>query len=180
MTKEQCSKILPYLQAILDGKVVTTQNGEVLDYHQVIANYQFVFKIVPPARTLHVLEDSIGIIRATYDKSPVNLPGWKTVVFTEMVPTCIPLLDSARKELTAMLVIMTAFVEGSDIEYKHPDDVWKQEPELAFISDASYYRIKPEPRIVFINEYKHPDGQEHTKLTNSSKYSNENHNPISQ
>lgn len=58
-----------------------------------------------------------------------------------------------RETAKKFLPIITAFAEGKVIERKSPDGLWFVNDTPGFFNDPENYRIKPEPREVWINEY---------------------------
>lgn len=61
------------------------------------------------------------------------------------------------------LPLVQALAEGKVIQYKYSDG-WDDAQELDFGSDPSRYRIKQEPRRIWMNEYASGNGIEyHTK-----------------
>lgn len=56
------------------------------------------------------------------------------------------------------LPLVQALAEGKEIEWMNVNDKWQVLLEYSFESDPSKYRIKPEPREVWINRF--PDGHD--------------------
>lgn len=55
-----------------------------------------------------------------------------------------------------MIAVLTAYKEGKTIQARHRDDektTWLQATEPCWDWETYDYRVKPEPRIVWINEY---------------------------
>ena len=61
-----------------------------------------------------------------------------------------------RENAKKLLPIITAFAEGKVIERKDSDGLWLVLNSPAFTNDPENYRIKPEPKEIWVNEY--PDG----------------------
>jgi hypothetical protein len=58
-----------------------------------------------------------------------------------------------------LLPIITAFAEGKTIQLKQLDGSWSDETTgLNFSAAVSDYRIKPEPRVKWLIEFKDIDG----------------------
>ena len=62
-----------------------------------------------------------------------------------------------REHAKELLPIITAFANGEDIEFKVSADQWNPLGSYNFEGKPKYYRIKPKPRVAFINEY--PSGE---------------------
>jgi len=60
-----------------------------------------------------------------------------------------------RERVKELLPVFQAYAEGKDIEMRDPDDPldkWGVISEPAFARSLEY-RIKPEPRVIYVNEY---------------------------
>lgn len=61
-----------------------------------------------------------------------------------------------RDEARAMAALMLDYANGKTVQ-KYYDGVWSDLDQPAFQSTPSDYRIKPEPKEVWVNEYR--DGE---------------------
>ncbi len=63
--------------------------------------------------------------------------------------------DSARDYLP----LVQALVDGKTVEFRLEDEnIWRELPNLSFTYPLDQYRIKPEPREIWVNRY--PNGME--------------------
>ena len=58
-----------------------------------------------------------------------------------------------RENAKKLLPIITAFAEGKVIEWKNRDGVWVAVDSPGFSYNPKNYRIKPEPKEIWVNEY---------------------------
>jgi hypothetical protein len=59
-----------------------------------------------------------------------------------------------RDETIAAIAVMQAFVDGKDIEARfRRDDEWASCEWPTWRFDLGQFRIKPEPRVIYVNEY---------------------------
>lgn len=62
----------------------------------------------------------------------------------------------AREETKRRIAVMQAWVEGKKVEYRnrvHKTSVWRNEVDPAWDWDTYDYRIAPEPKVIWVNEY---------------------------
>lgn len=53
-----------------------------------------------------------------------------------------------------MIAVMQAFVDGKDVQCKlKSDEVWEGGEWFSWDWRAYVYRVKPEPNVVYVNEY---------------------------
>jgi len=65
--------------------------------------------------------------------------------------------------LIALAPIVKAFAEGREVQVKNSDGIWITLEDINFWLDPSNYRIKPEPREIWVNFYE--DGRYSAHLT---------------
>lgn len=66
-----------------------------------------------------------------------------------------------REETKEAIKVMQAYAEGKEIEYR-TGNVWClcRNPSWSF--GDIYYRIKPEPKVIWVNEYEDGTGSAYT------------------
>jgi len=72
-----------------------------------------------------------------------------------------------REQAKELLPIIQAFAEGKQIQYQCDTDGWEDVESFNptwVVGDPSSYRIKPEPRVIYVNEYKNGYGYPHKRL----------------
>ena len=57
-----------------------------------------------------------------------------------------------RKQAKKLAPIITAFGDGKEIQYYYTTK-WIEIERLSFIEPIGKYRIKPEPRVLYVNDY---------------------------
>ena len=69
-----------------------------------------------------------------------------------------------RERAKELLPIIQAFAEGKDIQarYIEGNAIWGAPIDPSFI-DSFEYRIKPEPKIIYVNKYTHSMGYSYHK-----------------
>lgn len=60
--------------------------------------------------------------------------------------------DTARDYLP----LVQALSEGKVIQYWHHEGRWEDVGEINMFANCKYYRIKPEPREIWVNHYYNP------------------------
>lgn len=58
-----------------------------------------------------------------------------------------------RDEARDMAALMLAYADGKTVQIRI-DKRWVDMSDMSFQSPPSYYRIKPEPKDIWVNEYK--------------------------
>ena len=58
-----------------------------------------------------------------------------------------------RENAKKLLPIITAFADGKVIEWKNRDGVWVVVGRPGFSNNPKNYRIKSEPKEIWVNEY---------------------------
>lgn len=58
-----------------------------------------------------------------------------------------------RENAKKLLPIITAFADGKVIEWKNSDGVWVVADSPGFSYNPNNYRIKREPKEIWVNEY---------------------------
>ncbi len=66
-----------------------------------------------------------------------------------------------RKHAKELLPIITAFANGEEVQCLHRDK-WESREDHGFTWDANRYRIVPNPRKIWVNEYKSGNLYVHT------------------
>ena len=64
------------------------------------------------------------------------------------------------EDTKAAIAVMQAYVDGKDIETRVLDDTaskWHRMTNLIWNWYEKDYRIKPEPKIIYVNEYEYKD-----------------------
>ena len=58
-----------------------------------------------------------------------------------------------REQCKALLPVMQAFAEGKDVDFRFNDQgAWRPASTPSWCEEFQY-RIKPEPRVIWVNEY---------------------------
>jgi hypothetical protein len=80
-----------------------------------------------------------------------------------------------REEAKKFLPLITAFAEGKTIQLKAGDCSWRDITDPCFSVPSACYRIKPEPKVLYINEY--PSGRNfgvhHTEASARANFSSD-------
>lgn len=59
-----------------------------------------------------------------------------------------------REEAGKMALIMQAYADGKEVQAKNcTTGFWEVAPDPVFYRDAECYRIKPQPRVIWVNVY---------------------------
>ena len=69
-----------------------------------------------------------------------------------------------------MIAVLVAHRDGKVIQ-REDKDTWRFAPNPTWNFGSYNYRVKPEPRVVFINEYAYGLGVNHYKSKNEAKES---------
>lgn len=78
-----------------------------------------------------------------------------------------------------MIEVLTAYKAGKKIEVKGHDGVkWHNTPKPAWDFVECDYRVKPEPKVLWVNEYKNGSGYGHTTRENAEGVARESHTRI--
>jgi hypothetical protein len=57
-----------------------------------------------------------------------------------------------KDEAKDYLPLFQALAEGKTIQIKEDDGTWADLYSPSFLNDPCFYRIKPEPRVIWVNE----------------------------
>lgn len=75
-----------------------------------------------------------------------------------------------------MIEVLTAYKAGKKIQFSYGGkwiDCHNNNPAFDFINTG--YRVKPEPKVIWVNEYKDGDGYGHTTRKNAEEASRDQH-----
>jgi hypothetical protein len=61
-------------------------------------------------------------------------------------------IEVSQKELA----VMQAYVDGKEIEYRYKNSLhqWELTPNPSWVFSTYEYRVKKEPRVIYVNEYR--------------------------
>ena len=81
--------------------------------------------------------------------------------------------------LDQMIEVLTAYKAGKKIEVKgHGGVKWHKTSMSAWDFVECDYRVKPEPKVLWVNEYKDGDGYGHATRKNAEEASRDQHTRI--